>query len=78
MRYRAMHSIAHAGCHSCAPKAWRGVPKLSGDYDLDATIAHRKNKNLPERLAMYTMRRGPGYGPHTAYDAYGTELGGDD
>ena len=77
MRYRDMHSIGHNGCHQCAPKAWRRVPNLTGDYDLDATIAHRGNHNLPARLAMYTLHKG-GYGPHTAYDPYGTELGGDD
>lgn len=73
-----MNAIGHNGCHTCAPPAWRRVPNLTGDYDLDATIAHRGNHNLPARLSMYTTRRGSAYGPHTGYDSYGTALGGDD
>jgi hypothetical protein len=62
------------GSHQCAPREWRGLPKISGDYDLDATILHRHNKDLPHRLAMYT--RGmtapitAGYNPRTAYHGY--------
>lgn len=76
MRHSSMHSIAHAGCHSCAPKEWRKTPYLTGDYDLDATIAHTKNRDMAARLAMYA---GPdqSYGPRTSYDRYGA-AGGDD
>lgn len=73
MRYRDMHSMAHGGCHDCAPKGWRMVPKLSGDYDLDATIGHSKNSDMAKRLKQYMTHSG--YGPRTAYDPYGA---GDD
>jgi hypothetical protein len=73
MRYNQMHSIAHQGTHQCAPSAWRRVPKVSGDYDLDATIAHRSNRDMTGRLSMYVAKQG--YGPRTAYDPYGV---GDD
>ena len=64
-----MLRIAHNGCHTCAPKAWRDVPNVTGDYDMDATILHRNNKDLPNRLRQYS-RRGRSYGPMTAYDGY--------
>ncbi len=70
MRYRDMHDISHSGCHQCAPREWRGVPNLTGDYDLDATIAHRPNRDLPHRLGLYTKRSRESYGPRTAYGGY--------
>lgn len=54
MDRKALKGLSQRGCHDCAPKAWREVPVIAGDYDLDATIAHRKNADLPHRLAMYT------------------------
>lgn len=51
-----MLAMGHHGCHSCAPKAWHTVPNLSGDFDLDATILHRTNTDLPHRLALYVRR----------------------
>jgi len=68
MKPKAMRALAHSGNHVCAPKAWRDVPIVSGDYDTDATIAHRSNANLPARLELYTSR--DAYGPLTGYDAY--------
>lgn len=72
MRPRDMHRLAHAGCHDdCAPKDWHNVPKLTGDYDLDATIEHRNNSDLPQRLKLYTKRGGiNAYGPRTSYRGY--------
>lgn len=63
-------------CHQCAPKAWRRVPDLTGDYDLDATIAHRANKDLPYRLGMY-VKKGKPYGPVTGYSGYHNYSGDD-
>lgn len=70
MRYSTMKSLGADHCHQCAPRAWRGVPDLTGDYDLDATIAHRHNKDLPHRLGLYTKRSRESYGPRTAYGGY--------
>ncbi len=70
MKPNQMHSIAHEGCHDdCAPKAWHDVPKVTGDYDLDATILHRENPQLPRRLALY-VKRGKAYTPVTGYNGY--------
>lgn len=70
MKSKEMRSIAHAGNHGsrCAPAAWNDVPVVSGDYDLDATIQHRGNSDLPHRLALYTRRTGSG--PATGYTGY--------
>ena len=68
-----MHQVSHQGNHDCCPSAWRRVPKVSGDYDLDATIAHRSNRDMSGRLGMYIAPLG--YGPRTSYQAYGS---GDD
>ncbi len=69
MRPNEMHRLAHDGCHDdCAPSAWHDVPKMSGDYDLDATLLHRNNKDLPDRLKLY-LKRGA-YSYKTAYNAY--------
>lgn len=68
MKPNEMHKLGHNGCHQCAPKGWRTTPNVTGDYDLDQTILHRHNKDLPHRLELYTKRRS--YGPLTAYSAY--------
>lgn len=61
---------------SDAPKAWKDVPNLTGDYDLDATIMHRENPNLPDRLNLYVKRDVHAYGPRTGYNGY-HNYGGD-
>lgn len=69
MRPNLMHLLFHNGCHDDdAPKAWHDVPKMTGDYDLDATILHRHNKDLPDRLKLYVKRRS--YGKRTGYSGY--------
>jgi hypothetical protein len=69
MKPAAMKSLSgEAHCHECAPKDWRDVPDMSGDYDLDATIAHRDNPSLPDRLSLYLKRKA--YGPRTGYNGY--------
>jgi len=55
--------------HDCCPHAWRDVPNLVGDYDLDATILHRENANLPARLELY-VKGGRAYRPVTGYNGY--------
>ena len=61
------------GSHQLAPREWQGLPRITGDYDLDATILHRHNKDLPHRLALYTRMMGGThlrYNPRTAYHGY--------
>jgi hypothetical protein len=70
MKAKLMESIGHHGNHVCAPKAWRAVPNLTGDSDLDGTIMFRKNEDLPARLNLYVTKRGTAYGPLTGYDGY--------
>lgn len=75
-----MHKLAHAGCHSAAPKAWRDVPKVTGDFDLDATILHGNNRDMPARLALYCKGSnggGAAYKPVTAYNGYSNYHGDD-
>lgn len=74
MKPTQMHKLAHAGSHdSDSPKGWHDVPNCTGDYDLDATILHRSNRDLPARLELYIKRNA--YGPKTAYNGY---MNGDD
>jgi len=79
MRPRDMHRLAHSGTHdSASPKGWHQVPKVTGDYDLDATIEHRSNRDMPHRLALYTKGgRVNAYGYKTGYRGY-HGYGGDD
>lgn len=69
MNRKQLKEISHGECHDCSPKAWHDIQKITGDYDLDATIAHRDNADLPLRLMMYR--------PKTAYSAYGGYHGDD-
>ena len=58
-------------CHQCAPRDWRNVPIMTGDYDLDATILHRKNSDMIGRLELYVRpRAGSVYKYVTNYDGY--------
>ena len=70
MRPNEMHRLAHNGCHQAAPKGWRDVPNMTGDYDLDATILHRNNKSIPNRLELYLKHKATAYGYRTNYDGY--------
>lgn len=69
--------MALGASHVCAPKQWRMVPDLTGDFDLDATIAHRSNTDMPHRLALYVRKQKGPYGTRTAYSGY-SGLHGDD
>jgi hypothetical protein len=78
MKSDAMHRIGHSGCHDGdCPKAWREVPNLTGDYDLDATILHRDNANLPHRLNLYVKTRPAQYGSRSGYKGYHGNKGDD-
>jgi hypothetical protein len=70
MKPKDMQSIAHRGNHAVAPKPWREVPCVTGDYDIDGTIAHCGNSDMPARLNLYVTRRGTAYGPRTGYGGY--------
>lgn len=67
-----MQAMGHRGDHQIAPKAWRDVANLTGDYDLDATIEHRRNSDLPARLAQHVKR--DAYAQRTAYNGYRAQL----
>lgn len=67
MRPSEMHKIGHKGTHQCAPREWRNTPNLTGDYDLDATILHRRNKDLGHRLELYIRKSGKNYGIKSGY-----------
>ena len=66
-----------ARSHQCAPREWRDIPRITGDYDLDATILHRHNKDLPHRLLLYIRKGAFPYNPRSAYNGY-SGMHGDD
>jgi hypothetical protein len=74
-----MHRLAHNGSHvDCSPKGYHAVPNVTGDYDLDATIMHRNNKDLPRRLELYVKKgKATSYGPLTNYNGYSNYHGDD-
>jgi hypothetical protein len=51
-----MRTPKNCKMHQCAPKPWRRTPNLTGDYDFDATIMHRSNKDMAKKLDMYTAK----------------------
>ncbi len=57
-------------CHECAPKPWRHTPIITGDYDLDATIMHRSNKDMTGRLQQHIYLHQSAYHYETGYNAY--------
>lgn len=79
MKPNLMHRLAHNGAHvNDAPKGWHSVPNCTGDYDLDATIMHRTNSDMPKRLELYLKRGKSGvYGPLTGYNGYKNYHGDD-
>jgi hypothetical protein len=71
MKPNLMHRLAHNGCHKVAPQGYHTLPNVTGDYDLDATILHRTNTDMPKRLELYVKRgKGGCYGPLTGYNGY--------
>jgi len=77
MKRSAMLKACGGQCHeSDAPKDWRDVPDVTGDYDLDATILHRENPDLPHRLALYLKQDRNAFQPVTGYNGY-HNYGGD-
>jgi hypothetical protein len=77
MRPDKMHKLSNHHCHDCGPKAWHAVPDVTGDYDLDATIMHRNNPDLPKRLELYVKHPGNAYGYRTGYNGYHGNHGDD-
>ncbi len=55
--------------HTAAPEIWRRTPNITGDYEMDASIVHCKNKSVPGKLQSHLLNDSP-YGPRTAYDGY--------
>jgi hypothetical protein len=48
------------------------VPLLTGDYDLDATIMHRSNRDMAARLSQHISGpAGAGYGPRIRAQNHG-------
>jgi hypothetical protein len=73
-----MHRLAHRGTHAgCCAKGWETVPKVTGDPDFDATIMHRKNRDMPARLAQHLAIPAVTYGPRTSYHSYSANHGDD-
>lgn len=50
---------------------------MTGDYDLDETIIHRSNKDMPQRLKLYVKQPKGSYGPRTNYNGYHGNSGDD-
>jgi hypothetical protein len=66
--------------HTVAPPEWRRTANITGDYEMDASILHNKNKSVPSKLKMYVktdIGGNPTYGPRTAYDGYSAYSGDD-
>lgn len=51
-----MKRPSNAPSHTCAPKEWRKTPVITGDFDLDETIMHRANTDLPHRLDQHIRK----------------------
>lgn len=65
---RMLAAVEHRK-HLCAPKDWRTTPDISGSYELDAVIVRSRNRDVPDRLAMF-VENDSAYGPLTAYNGY--------
>jgi hypothetical protein len=68
-RSSAMKKITGIQNHWCAPAKWRGVQALTGDYEMDGSIAACKNPDMARKIQNH-LANGPGYGPLTAYNGY--------
>lgn len=64
-----MKRPANTPCHECAPDHWHTTPNMTGDYDMDATIMHSKNSDMPHKLKQYLAPK-PAYRPRTGYRSY--------
>jgi hypothetical protein len=66
--------------HTVAPPAWRRTSNITGDYEMDASILHNKNKSVPSKLKMYVkgdLGTDPIYGQRSGYDGYSGYSGDD-
>jgi hypothetical protein len=67
------------GFHQFAPRAWRQVHNLTGDYVFDGSIEngmHPQALKIADKLRMH-LATGESYGFKTAYRGY-SGLAGDD
>jgi len=67
MNRKQMTQLSRHSMHQVAPREWRTCPNVTGDYDLDETILHRHNKDLPHRLELYVKNKDFGYGMRNGY-----------
>lgn len=56
--------------HDLAPKEYRGVPNMTGSFELDRVIRANPNKDMCSRLEFHLSNQGSAYGPLTAYSGY--------
>lgn len=64
-----MRKIAGIQNHWCAPKQWRTVQAITGDYVFDRSVAACKNTDMANHIQDH-LSEGPGYGPLTGYNGY--------
>jgi hypothetical protein len=62
--------------HEYAPAEYRKTERITGDYEMDASIAHCKNTDVPKRLKLYVADNNA-YGPRTGYTGYDNYQGDD-
>lgn len=55
--------------HTAAPRDWRHTANLTGDYEMDASIASCRNKSVPGKLKTHLLSEEP-YGPRSNYSGY--------
>lgn len=63
--------------HEHAPAEYRGTQRITGDYEMDASIAACKNSDAPKRLKLYVLTDETGHGPRTGYQGYSSYSGDD-
>lgn len=56
--------------HTVAPKAWRQTSNLTGDYEMDASILHSRNKSVAAKIESHLSDGAAAYSPRTAYNGY--------
>jgi hypothetical protein len=54
--------------HVCCPKEWRETPDITGNHELDASIMRNGNRDMADRLELYTEANIYGY--KTGYGGY--------
>jgi hypothetical protein len=70
-----MNEFTKKATHFCAPKAWRGIEMVTGDYDFDASIAKIGSRAGRDAIRSHLAREA--YGPITSYRGYDHYTGDD-